>query len=237
MDCRLNSLKIIEMAPRLVESAENFIEKANSDYIEKAYYVFWDNLEHATNKCIAFEQQLRNLNSYAQEYASLVQNFNGKCPSFPATSALAPEFSSNLVTVERIESLARAAHKDFEFSSIYATRRVNNTLVAGFSNLSDALETVHNKITEVGNDLSTSIRSLALTNQEAIRSLKASISTDIDQINSSISEQTDKQERRGSQIEKLDLESAEREREALRMINNIQRQRKPLRAVTKDYFP
>jgi uncharacterized protein YfcZ (UPF0381/DUF406 family) len=71
-------------------------------------------------------------------------------------------------TVTRMETLVQAAHRNFHFATIYEQRRTNQILIAGFTNLAEALNQMACKITASINDLAISIGAMTSMLNESL---------------------------------------------------------------------
>ncbi len=226
--CHARSMSLLASIPAAFQDIENLIVEANTDFTERAYYPFWDTLEKAAIKAADVNQTISALNWNAHDYRKKVDAYKGSVPDFPVTSAITPHLTESFSTVKRIEAIARIAHRDFQFSTIYATRKTNNILIAGFKGLNEALNGISLSLTEVGDRLDNGLRQLEMSTLSAADGISTAINT----MRQSHEDSAQARALQGKAVSKMNTESAERERTIIAMLDNIQRNRAPLPFTT-----
>lgn len=223
--------------PTHIGSAEEQLNQAERYFDECAYVPFWESVETATKTLARFDELIGDLREKASRYAeaaklrededaldemagryvyavSTEKSPNTRFDLFritilgknavkhadsdvtPAPYPLTLQHISKLsdasnATVMRMERIVHAAHRNIHFATIYEQRRTNQILVAGFTNLADALDQMTFRISRSLDDLA-----------HAVRSMHSTLSASLDAIHSDLGE-------------------------ALDMLDNIQRNRKP----------
>jgi hypothetical protein len=211
------TIDVFEIMPQLLIEAEQFLDQAEIDYKETAFSPFWDAIEKAASKLGRFDEALRRINGNSLRYAELIKLYAGKPQSYPVTGLSVSKLDTGKGTVLRLKSIVRKAQRDRDFASIYEQRKTNQILVAGFTNLAQALDQMSSQITTSVDNLSNSVDALSATMEESTRTINARMSEIRDAV-------TDLHE----DISEHQSEQAWREKKAAEMLDNIQRGRKPL---------
>jgi hypothetical protein len=119
--------------------------------------------------------------------------------------------------------IVRKAQSDFQFATIYEQRKTNQLLVAGFTNLAQALDGMGQRIASSIDDLGDRITTMA----NAVDGMKDALVDSIGQLGEAIEEQSSQQtEALNSAIRQVSTDQIERQNKALEMLDNIQRRRK-----------
>ena len=113
-------------------------------------------------------------------------------------------------TAKRMDSIVRLAQRNFQFATIYEQRKTNQILIAGFTNLEDALREMTWTIKDSINDLAVSVSETGLLLNESV----SKIQTQIGNLAADVTKETSEREKR--------------ERKALDMLDNIQRDKRPI---------
>lgn len=105
--------------------------------------------------------------------AEIDRMYKGEGWDTPSPYPITPQHSAKLgdackATVTRMETLVQAAHRNFQFATIYEQRRTNQILIAGFVNLTEALNQMACKITASINELAISIGVMTSTLNESL---------------------------------------------------------------------
>lgn len=235
IDCRQRVISFLGNAPLLVSRSEELLQTAIEDLGERAFYPFWDHVEQSTMLANEFQEKLKLLKGEMEIYAKLKKEYKGNVPNFPATGEVAKHLRISLETVNRIKMVERRAHRDFEFAQIFGTRKTNSILIAGFQNLSDALSNIGASIDRVTVELQHGFATVAqaqLVSANAIVSAIDYSTTAILESNSDLRDafagQAGNMTGPVNDLVRLNSESAEREKFAIKALDNIQRNRRPL---------
>jgi hypothetical protein len=116
-------------------------------------------------------------------------------------------------SAERMQAIVRKAQRDFHFATIYEQRKTNQILVAGFTNLGQALRDMKLQLAASIDDLVRSVDGMA-TRLSSIHSLVGDLAA-------TASRHADEALYGASQ-------AVTREEKVLQMLDNIQRGRGPL---------
>ena len=185
--------------PELVASADLHLERAEHEFGDGAFAPFWDEVEHATNKLAAFHEAIRSVSNNANDYEQSASKLTINIPKFTLPEGELPDARP---VAERLTQIVRSAQRNFQFSTIYEQRKTNQLLYAGFGTLGMA-------ISSIGDSISLSLDELS-----------RSVHSSLDEI--LIQASTDSNARREFEKKVLATES-----EQAKMLDNIQRKRKP----------
>lgn len=156
-DCVETAKQRMAEIPEHLAASESAISRARDRFVERSYYPFWDCVGDAVESLHEYELCIDMLgntrDNYYQniiEYKKLPGSDAGRdFPSFPVSSASNMPLRTGAETAVRIQSLYDVAHRDYEFSNIYANWRTNKTLVAGFKSLSGGLSAIRNELSGI----------------------------------------------------------------------------------------
>lgn len=211
------SIGVFQTMPELLIAAERHLDQAEIDHQENAFAPFWDGIEKAANLLGRYDEGLRRINENSSRYSDLIKLYVGPPPTFPLTGRSIAKLDVGSGTAARLKAIVRKAQRDFHFASIYEQRKTNQILVAGFTNLAQALDRMSSQITSSIDNLSNSIDILSTTMEESTRT-----------INERMGEIRDAVIDMHEDISEAQSEQAWREKKTSEMLDNIQRGRKPL---------
>jgi len=197
--CCERAITSFEAIPPHLRSAESYLDQAEIDFKQRAYIPFWNSIEKALVELGEVNKNLGNIYTESVLYRVVKERYEGKPPTFPLTERAIQKTNVSQVTMEKLNKMVRAAHQDDKFASIYLQLRTNKILIAGFTNLAEALDNM----------------SMEITNS-------------IDQLNESANSFNQTLEQMHSKTLKRSEETAQREEKAIKMLDNIQRGDKPL---------
>jgi len=140
------------MPGQLVEG-EEALNQAEADFAEGAFAPFWDSIEKVAGSLGRFDEAVRQISSDSIQYSTLAKTFEGKPPKFPVARQSASKLTVGTATAERMKAIVRKAQRNFQFATIYEHRKTNKILVAGFTNLAQALDQMTSRITSSIDDL------------------------------------------------------------------------------------
>ncbi len=213
------SLSAFEQMPAQLRSAEEHLDQAERDFAEGAFAPFWDSVEKAAFALGGFEERVRKIERNSLQYIDVVKNakkYEIKTPAFSVSLGSGPKLKIASETSKRMSGIVRSAQRNFQFSVIYEQRKTNQILVAGFRNLAQALEEMTWRITQSIDDLSASVRSMSATLNDSVRQIQEQ--------SQRIANATEGLRADSSTVAAA---SSARERKALEMLDNIQRDRYP----------
>lgn len=211
-----HSIKLFELMPKHLDSAEKWLDRAEADFAEGAFVPFWDSIETAAKMLARFNEGVRQIDDHSSCYINLIGDYEATPPQFPLTRKSVEKLSVGTVTAERMNAIVRAAQCNFQFAHIYGQRKTNQILIKGFTNLAQALEEMTWQITSSIDGLADSVHVMTSTLDESLRAIHSTADD--------IAEMTERHH--GELMEKAS-QTAERERTALEMLDNIQRGRRP----------
>lgn len=204
------ALILVRVSPSYLRDAEQILDQAEIDFKENALAPFWDSIEKATTMLGSFNLNIKVMEKELSEYTKLIGVYDGEPPVFPLSVKYVEKLKIGTGTAERMQSIVRSAQRNFQFAMIYEQRKTNQILVAGFTSLAQALEQMAQSINTAINDLSTSMDRMSSSLTNSMRRIESRI----DDISETTSAYLNGQE--------------EHEKQAIEMLDNIQRGRKPL---------
>jgi len=210
------SLSLFEAMPRHLMTTEELLDQADVDFQERAFAPFWDSVQQAATQLGRYDESVRKITENAELHQTVTQKFEGKAPLFPISSRSVDGIQAAKPSNERLSSFVRKAQRDFEFATIFEQRKTNQLLIAGFTNLAQALDGMGQRIASSIDDLSDQV---------------LSISSSIDSMGNVM---TEKLEGIQTTIIAHSESMATRHDRALEMLDNIQRRRRPRPAGLRD---
>ena len=192
------SIVLFESMPKHLGSAENYLDQAEVDFADGAFAPFWDCIENAAKTLGRFAEGVHHINDSSSRYSELIKKHEDTPPKFPLERQSVTRLGVGTTTAERMQAVVRKAQRNFQFAMIYEQRKTNQILVAGFTNLAQALKDMTWQLMVSINDLASSIDGMTSTLEETANRHLEEVS-----------------------------EAAMRERKALEMLDNIQRGRRP----------
>jgi uncharacterized protein YfcZ (UPF0381/DUF406 family) len=196
------SLGLFELLPQYLDSAEKELDQAEVDFADGAFAPFWDSIENAAKYLAHFNEGIQRIKSNATYYTELIGKYRDTPPQFPLARQSIEKLGVGKATAERMQAIVRKAQCNFQFAMIYEQRKTNKILIAGFTDLAQALEEMTWQITASINDLTGSVN-------DSMRVIHSRLGD--------IIEITSQQYK----------ERSSREKKALEMLDNIQRGRRP----------
>jgi len=203
------SISLFELLPKDLETAEKYLDRAESDFSKGAFIPFWDSIEKAAKSLSYFVKRIHLIEAKSSQYTKLIGEYESTPPQFPLLKQSIKKLGVGTATAKRMDSIVQSTQCDFQFSSIYNQLKTNQILIAGFTNLANALREMTSTISSSISDLITSVDETGLVLNESM----GSIHSEIGYIANDYSEVISRREKR--------------EVKALEMLDNIQRGRKP----------
>ncbi len=215
-----DSLQWFESMPKLLLNAEQFLDQAECDFKENAFAPFWTSIEKATSWLGTFDDKVLSLSHSSERHGALATSFEGKPPSFPITMKSVQGMAAASTTADRLKDIVRKAQTNFQFAMIYEQRKTNQLLVAGFTNLAQALDGMGHRIAASINELSDEISAMSSVMQESFVTLGDQIQIGNQQVVERLNAIHTTSKQSASDV-------SERHDRTLEMLNNIQRRRMP----------
>jgi hypothetical protein len=208
-----SALKLYESLPTLLTSAERHLNQAEIDFAERAFAPFWDSVEQAVKALGDYYSNCQAIRTNFEKYKEVSNKYRrdhqGIPPSYALSSTSINKLQVGVSTSKRMNAIVRKAQSDFQFATIFEQRRTNKILIAGFTQLSHALN-------EMTGEISGAIYGLS--------SLVGSVSAHSARTQSSIESllRDHYQESKTAEANR-----AKREARVIEMLDNIQRNRRP----------
>lgn len=222
----VESIDTFQKLPGFLLRAEEHLDQAGVDLEENVPSPFWDSIEGTIEQLSAFEGGVRKIGANSQKYFSLKRGVDLEVARFPIDRSAIKGIQAAKLTEERMQNLVRLAHKVKDFPLVYEHRKTNKILVAGFSNLSVALNDLGNKIVI------------------AVNELESTLASKLDDVHSAILDGNDSLENIASGVSSINsridgIQHTQKAQfdQALSMLDNIQRRRKvyPRKPLDEQY--
>lgn len=210
------SIGLFESMPKHLSSAEKYLDQAEVDFADGAFAPFWDSIENAAKTLGRFDEGIHHIKDNSSRYTELIRKYEDTPPQFPLARQSVAKLGVGTATAERMKAIVRTAQRNFQFATIYEQRKTNQILVAGFTNLAQALDRMTWQITASIDDLAGSVDVMTSTLNESMRAIHSRMGD--------IAERTSQHH---DELMEEASEGATRERKALEMLDNIQRGRRP----------
>ena len=213
------ALELFESAPKLLITAEKYLDQAEIDFTENAFAPFWDSIENAVKTLGQLDEVIHKIKDNSYNYTGLLKRkYEGIPPQFPLTRQSIEKLAVvGTATANRMEPIVRTAQRNFQFAMIYEQRKTNQILIAGFTNLADAIARMTWEVTE-------SINALG----DSVNIMTSALSESIHIISSKMDDTTEKTVQQHKELIKEVSEATEQEKKIIKMLDNIQRGRQPL---------
>lgn len=224
------SVVAFESIPRDLMTAEELLDAADSDFQDGAFSPFWDSIERAMRRLGAIDSSIKLIAGHSNQYKAIAKSYQGQVPPFPVNLASAHRLTTANATADRLQMIVRKAQRNFQFATIYEQRKTSEILIAGFTNLGEAVHGVGARLQQsIGvlgdqiNDLSSSMTVMSEQVVEAVRDVSwavEEVSLRVGDVSSAIKD-TD------TKTQAAIADQATRQENANRMLDNIQRHRVP----------
>lgn len=211
------SMIIFESMPTHLRAAEQYLDQAEIDFADDAFAPFGDSIENAAKTLGRFDEGVCGITNNSSRYTELIKKYENTPPIFPLAPQSVSKLGVGTATAERMKAIVRTAQRNFQFAVIYEQRKTNQILVAGFTNLAQALDRMTWRITSSINDLAGSVDIMTSTLNDSMHAIHSRVD-DIAQSSA----------QRHREASKEASERVAREKKVLDMLDNIQRGRKPL---------
>ena len=210
------SIARFESMPNYLSAAEEHLDQAEVDFTDGAFAPFWDSIETAAKALGHFDEGVRLIDNNSSRYTELIKKYEDTPPEFSLARQSVTKLGVGTATAKRMQAIVRKAQRDFQFATIYEQRKTNQILVAGFTNLAQALNDMTWRITTSIDDLASSVDGMTSTFNESMHAIHSRMG-DIMKTTTQHHEE----------LLKDASTRAAREKRALEMLDNIQRGRRP----------
>lgn len=188
--------------PVLLGQSELAADRAQEELRAGRRSPFWEAIEDATQRLAVFDERVRLIQSNHKEYSQAAKELGHSVSPFSLGAFELPDPAS---THRRLSNLYREAQLQDGYAIVYEQRRTSEILVAGFGSLGRAIE-------QLGARIVGELHAMARELNVRLGSMESSLRSVAQSSNKLC---VDSRER------------ADREREALEMLDNIQRRRRP----------
>lgn len=218
--------------PVTLAEAALYSGRAEEELKKKRYSPFWEAVEEATCALNVFEQTLHQIAAHRKEYEfRRATELRGLLPEFSLGNVVLPDAEA---LHDKLRDLYLRAQENPDFANIYEHRRTsskldqtNRILVAGFQSLNAAIhglgDRIEGAISDLGQTLDYRLGSIEESLESAAENAaeqRAAIQVQLKRVGDSSAETL-------QQLRTSSEQRAEYERSARRMLDNIQRKRKP----------
>lgn len=217
------SLTVFEKMPKALLEVDRVLDSAERDFKDGAFAPFWDSIEQATVRLGLLDEDVLTLAKYLKRYRIAVDIYEAEPPRFPIDTDSTRGMTAIMAISSRMTDIVRHAQCNFQFASIYELRKTNQLLVAGFTNLAQAIDGMGRRIGESIDGLTSQILDLTSTLERSL----ASIDEHLQEGNRGIERLKNSVEGVHATMKKVASDQADRHNLALEMLNNIQRRRRP----------
>lgn len=204
-----HSIGLFESLPKLLASAEKHLDQAEVDFADGAFAPFWNSIEEAAKTLGSFDEGIHHIKDNLSKYSELIRKYDDTPPQFSLAPQSVAKLSVGTATAERMKAIVRTAQRNFQFATIYEQRKTNQILVAGFTNLAEALDRMTWQITASIDGLVNSVAVMTSTLNESMNAIHSQLGDIAEMASGHLSD------------------GAAREKKALEMLDNIQRGRRP----------
>jgi hypothetical protein len=224
MSLKNESVSLFECLPKELAFAENHLDQAEVDFNDSAYVPFWESIEKAVTALGTFDEGVNQISKLSHRYNELLQKYENVPPEFPLVPNFITKLDVQATVVNRLQSIVRKSQCDFQFATIYMQFKTNQILVAGFTNLGQAIDQMSFQITDSIDGLGSSVRDLC----SSIYEMGSRFNGTMDSINARVGDIADTSRYQHAQQMEMSFKEATRTKKALEILDNIQRGRKPL---------
>ena len=205
-----NSLALFEEIPNHLITAEECLKQAEREFLEGAFAPFWDAIEKTVNELGWVYKCVENIRHNLSQYTDVIKKYEDVPPQFPLARKSIEKISIGNSTAERMKEIVRNAQRNFQFATIYEQRKTNQILVAGFTNLAQALDQMTWQIANSIDNLVGSVDSMTSTLNESTNAIHSRLG---DMIEANIDH--------NSEVMKLESDRVIREKKVLEMLDTI----------------
>lgn len=230
IDIHYWALEQYHYLPYIFLEAEKHLDKAEVEFKQNAFAPFWSSIELALDQLGNFSQAVLKITQWSKRHEMLINSYAGDTFNFPINLKSVKAMSVSSIITNRLESIVRKAQTNFEFSMIFEQRRTNKLLHTGFANLAQAVDGMGRQIALSIDYLDDHVSSMSSTIDKSLNN----ISEGIENFNVSLKDANVTMKNYISENANRDSEASKRHEEALLMLDNIQRRRKPLISEYRD---
>jgi hypothetical protein len=210
---------------KLLGQIEASINWSQQLFRERAYSPFWEWIDNTVVLLQQFDRRVGRINEKAKEYYSNLAEREHTFPAFPIKSEQLPNPESLIM---RLQKQIAEAQRDFQFSTIFEQRRTTSAVVAGFSNMQDAIRNLQNEVVNSISNLQSALESglenISSNLREGFDGMKESQQQSAAELRDTLDKHAKEESERDAKHHKF-TEAA---------LDNIQNHREPLASETKN---
>jgi DNA anti-recombination protein RmuC len=204
--------------------AEIILDRAEDELKSKLPSPFWEAIEEALAKVRAFHHALSVIQAAKTAYITEAAQLDGDAPEFALGVSVLPDPTA---LHDRLNRLYRKAQSIPHFSIVYEQRRTTETLIAGFRSLGQAIERLGDRMIDEIGSLAQSLDCRLDSLESSLRSSAAAAADQSEALHEQLKRAAGSNEALRRELREGADARSEAERQALRMLDNIQRRRKP----------
>lgn len=144
--------QLVQQFPALLQAVSSSLDLCDQEFRRGAFSPFWSSVESTTERLGEISESLNHFHMLAdlhvQMKQDLVDNYKAHVNVFPVRLRDLQIAEQAQQLSQRMDSLVGKAQTNFQFASIYEQRRTNALLIAGFSNLGQAIYGMTSMITD-----------------------------------------------------------------------------------------
>ena len=221
--------------PLFISEAELSLDLAEREFSEGLYSPFSEAMEHTVYNIILFDETLYSIKAAQQQHAEEAPPLGPGAVSFSLGVSVLPNTSD---TNSRMKALYRRAQKDPHFAQIYEQRRTNAILIKGFQSLGHALIHLGDRVESELRSLNSRLDFRLADIESALQDSSKQMGMQHDQLLQTAQSWREETHSGNSELIAIALSNAEQaEKDAgerreyeistRKMLDNIQRRRKP----------
>jgi hypothetical protein len=113
-----------------LSQAENSLKRAKTEYEERTYASFWDNVDLAAEALVRFNESASEMRKLTCDYAELLSD---RTHDFPALAGFLKNDPDPRVILYELAKLVRLGQSNFRFAMIWEQRATREALIEEFS--------------------------------------------------------------------------------------------------------
>jgi hypothetical protein len=210
--------------PIMLGEAEIALDRAQAELKSRLPSPFWEAMEDAVGKLRAFHRVLSIIDSKRTEYRMQSARLERAVQAFTLGVVVLPDPAA---THSRLNRLYREAQAIPHFSIVYEQRRTTATLIEGFRSLGQTIEHLGDRIVDEIGSLATSLDCRLDSLESSLESSAAAAAAQSAALRAQLQSAVGINDALRGQLRQEAEARSDTERLALRMLDNIQRRRKP----------
>lgn len=210
--------------PIILGEAEITLDRAQAELKSQLPSPFWEAMEEVVDQLRAFHYALSIIDSRRTQYRTQAAQLERDVPTFTLGVSVLPDPAD---TQGRLNRLYREAQAIPHFSIVYEQRRTTATLIVGFRSLGQTIERFGDRISDEISSLANSLDCRLGNLESSLESSAAAAAEQSAALRAQLESAVGVNEAVRGQLRQDAEARSETERLALRMLDNIQRRRKP----------